>query len=221
MGRGEDGARERLERERARLGRLKEAMTAGELGESQGASIEELSTYDNHPADIGSETFERGKDLALRGNLSDRLQKIDRALERLRDGRYGICEACGGPIGRARLEAVPEATLCIACQRRREAEERPDPGRRPVEEEVLAPPFGRSFDTPGPGYNGEDAWQEVALYGTSETPSDVPDNDGYAHLHLNPEEERGAVQPVEEVADQESVAGEVADGEVIDGEPLR
>jgi DnaK suppressor protein len=50
----------------------------------------------------------------------ERLRLVAAALMRLRDGRYGICDACGGKISRRRLEALPEALLCISCQRRLE-----------------------------------------------------------------------------------------------------
>lgn len=45
-----------------------------------------------------------------------RLAEIDAGLARLAAGTYGRCEDCGGPIGRARLEAIPEATRCVTCQ---------------------------------------------------------------------------------------------------------
>jgi DnaK suppressor protein len=48
---------------------------------------------------------------------SRELDQIERALERLREGRYGICEVCGKKIATARLEALPYATMCIQCQR--------------------------------------------------------------------------------------------------------
>lgn len=47
-----------------------------------------------------------------------RLEEIGAALGRLENGSYGVCEDCGGPVGRARLEAIPEAARCIACQSR-------------------------------------------------------------------------------------------------------
>ena len=45
------------------------------------------------------------------------LSRIERALEKVRKGEYGICEACGHKIPKARLDALPDATLCIKCQR--------------------------------------------------------------------------------------------------------
>jgi DnaK suppressor protein len=53
---------------------------------------------------------------------SRELARIENALERMRDGQYGICEACGCGIPMARLNALPYATLCIKCQREAERE---------------------------------------------------------------------------------------------------
>lgn len=178
------------------------------LGTSQGDQLQEDSTLDNHPADLGTETFERSKDLGLRSNAVRRLTDIDIALERMAAGTYGICEECGGPIGEERLEVLPSATTCIKCQRGREA--LPDRFHRPIEEQVLNPPFGRSFrdGTGDPGYDGEDAWQEVAQHGTSETPSDVPGAVKYSDLYNSDEDVYTVVDPMDALVDE-------------DGEPLQ
>jgi RNA polymerase-binding transcription factor len=52
--------------------------------------------------------------------LAENQDQIERALERLRDGRYGTCEDCGGAIPPERLQFRPEATRCLECQRRSE-----------------------------------------------------------------------------------------------------
>ncbi len=68
---------------------------------------------DDEVADAGTATFEREKDLSIEQNVRDLLQKIDRALERLDAGTYGVCERCGKPIEKARIKALPYADLCI------------------------------------------------------------------------------------------------------------
>ncbi len=50
------------------------------------------------------------------GELSHVTEEIDRALEKLEDGSYGTCDACGGPIAPERLEALPWAVLCVSCK---------------------------------------------------------------------------------------------------------
>ena len=69
--------------------------------------------FDEQPADSGTATFERERDLSLENNIRDLLEKIDKALERMNNGTYGICERCGKPIEKARLKALPYANLCI------------------------------------------------------------------------------------------------------------
>jgi RNA polymerase-binding transcription factor DksA len=65
----------------------------------------------------GSSTAsERGHIEALKAQLGTRLADVDAAIGRIDSGLYGICESCGGPIGEARLDAMPEATLCVTCK---------------------------------------------------------------------------------------------------------
>jgi len=82
--------------------------------------VTELSTFDDHPADLASETFEREKDLALEGNILDLLGKVNTALEKIEDSTYGLCDSCGVEINPNRLEALPWASLCLDCQDRLE-----------------------------------------------------------------------------------------------------
>ena len=72
-------------------------------------------------ADAGSKTFEREHEMSLANNARDMLEQVDHALARIADGSYGVCENCGKPIGKYRLQAFPRATLCRTCK---EAEER-------------------------------------------------------------------------------------------------
>jgi DnaK suppressor protein len=72
-------------------------------------------------ADAGSKTFEREHEMSLANNARDMLDQVDHALARIEDGSYGVCESCGKPIGKFRLQAFPRATLCRSCK---EAEER-------------------------------------------------------------------------------------------------
>lgn len=71
-------------------------------------------------ADTGSKNITREHELALAGNAREMLYQIERALERLEAGTYGLCESCGNPIGKARMQAFPRATLCVECKQRQE-----------------------------------------------------------------------------------------------------
>ena len=68
---------------------------------------------DDESADAGTATFEREKDLSIEQNVRDLLDKIERALKRIDDGTYGVCERCGKSIEKARIKALPYVDLCI------------------------------------------------------------------------------------------------------------
>lgn len=146
-------------------------------------SMGELSNYDNHPADHGTELFERGKDLALNGHAEKELEDINIALHAIAEGTYGICKQCGRDIPFERLQAKPTADTCID-----HAEEGLDKPDRPIEETVFSPEINpnRQAQFDQTGYDAEDAWQDVSRYGTSETPSDFyGDKDDYNKMYPN------------------------------------
>jgi RNA polymerase-binding protein DksA len=74
----------------------------------------------NDQADVGSTSLERDAEMSLANNTRDMLIQTERALERLEDRTYGICESCGNPIGKRRLMVFPRATLCMTCKQREE-----------------------------------------------------------------------------------------------------
>lgn len=193
--------KERLLEEKERLGDDLERAHRYNLDQAETDSISELSSYDNHPADLGSETFEREKDLALWNNSHEMIGRINEALGRTDTGQYGICEDCGREISEERLEAVPYTTFCIDCQRKEE--DHYLNRERPIEEESLSPPFGRTFldRTENVGTDGEDIWQSVARYGTSDTPSDLGGVKDYNEMYIDSDEPQGIVSQVEAVTD--------------------
>jgi len=71
-------------------------------------------------ADAGTKTFEREHEMSLANNARDMLDQIERALAKIEDGTYGVCESCGNAIGKGRLQAFPRATLCVSCKEREE-----------------------------------------------------------------------------------------------------
>ncbi|WP_344731291.1 TraR/DksA family transcriptional regulator [Nocardioides fonticola] len=71
-------------------------------------------------ADMGASSFERDHELTVLNNEREKLAQIERALARIDDGSYGVCESCGNPIGKMRLMAFPRATLCMTCKQREE-----------------------------------------------------------------------------------------------------
>ncbi len=72
------------------------------------------------PGDVGSSNFERDQEMSLNANARELLEQNESALRRLDEGQFGLCQNCGNPIGKARLEAFPKATMCVKCKTRME-----------------------------------------------------------------------------------------------------
>jgi RNA polymerase-binding protein DksA len=71
-------------------------------------------------ADTGTKNITREHELALAANAREMLTQTEHALELLDAGTYGLCENCGKPIGKARMQAFPRATLCVECKQKQE-----------------------------------------------------------------------------------------------------
>ena len=63
-----------------------------------------------------TETAELENRIVLEKRILDQLAEVDNALAKFEKGNYGICEGCGQPIDLGRLEALPQATLCMSCK---------------------------------------------------------------------------------------------------------
>jgi DnaK suppressor protein len=74
----------------------------------------------NDQADVGSNTFERDHEMSMAKNARANLELVESAIQRIDAATYGICESCGKPIGKMRLQAFPRATLCMECKQRQE-----------------------------------------------------------------------------------------------------
>jgi DnaK suppressor protein len=74
----------------------------------------------NDQADVGSNTFERDHEMSMAKNARANLELVEGALKRIDAATYGVCESCGNPVGKMRLQAFPRATLCMECKQRQE-----------------------------------------------------------------------------------------------------
>jgi YteA family regulatory protein len=190
----------RLQAEKRKLTGMIEKIEESGINHELGDSTGELSAYDNHPADLGSEVFERSKDIALRDNENILVAAIEHALKNIKEGSYGQCEVCGSVIPAPRLKALPWATTCVDCQQKLDSH---DISKRPVEEYSLQPPFGRTFldqdSKQNVGFDGEDSLQAVWQYGSSDSPQDLPGSDDYENLNIDPDERIGVVDPADAI----------------------
>jgi len=87
---------------------------------NQRDSSGDLSGYSFHMADAGTDAMEREKAFQFASAEGRMLMEIDAALRRLYSGEYGVCDTCGNPIARARLEVMPHARLCVSCKEKEE-----------------------------------------------------------------------------------------------------
>lgn len=164
--------KERLEKQ---LDSREETIRDASLRDSTG----ELSAADNHPGDVGTEVFERERDMAIEEALSEELDEINSALQRMDEGQYGICVICGREIPYERLEALPYTAYCVEDTPRKDMSD-----DRPVEESVMTPPpsgAGINRQRADGKFDDADAWEAVEDYGTSTSPgmSIKPGQDDY------------------------------------------
>lgn len=131
-------------------------------------SVGELSSYDNHPGDMGTEMYEREKDMAIQAHLEAELARINEALHAMADGTYGICRVCSMNISDARLKALPTADTC-----EKHAHHEEEKRERPVTSEPIegALYWNDDFVDTNVAYDGEEAWKDVNQYGTSTSES--------------------------------------------------
>ena len=115
-----DAVRRELEARRADFGgRVESLAERPELGTAQG--------FGKRIGDGTTEAISRLTDIGVGRQLETGLARTDRALAKLDEGTYGICDRCGGPIPPKRLEAMPDSVLCVPCA---SAEPRDAPPRR-------------------------------------------------------------------------------------------
>lgn len=112
--------RERLEELKEELLRLRRGMEEDEQNRSQEEQDTELDAGDE-----AQQMFTREMDATIGGQLEQRLEYVDRALEKIEEGSYGLCDDTGEEIAKGRLEAVPEAIRTVEAQQRFERERRP------------------------------------------------------------------------------------------------
>ena len=157
----------------------------------------ELSSYDNHPGDMGNETFEAEKNISFRTRDKFLLSEVQAALDKIAEGTYGLCELCHKEIDKDRLEIRPYSRLCINCENNMEQKVQDEENGRPIEEQVLYPPFGKSFtDNSVKGnveFDGEDTWESVNEYNVQMSDNEFGEDD----------EETGYVEDVEQISNEQ------------------
>jgi RNA polymerase-binding transcription factor len=112
--------RDRLENLKEELLRIRYGMSADERERAESEGDTQLDS-----GDMSQDLFAREMDATIGEQVERRLADVDRALQKIEEGTYGICDDTGEPIPRGRLEAVPEAIRTVEAQQRYERERRP------------------------------------------------------------------------------------------------
>lgn len=90
------------------------------LKKSQKDASGDISGYTYHMADVATDTYDREFSLSLASNDQESLYEFDDALKKIDEGTFGICEECKSLITKVRLKSVPQARLCVKCQKIKE-----------------------------------------------------------------------------------------------------
>ncbi len=113
--------RQRLHELRAELSRMVEGLEE----DQRDRAVSEGDMTENDSGDMSQSLFTREMDATVEQTVEKRLQSVDRALQKVDEGTYGICDDTGEQIPRGRLEVLPEAIYTVEAQQRRERERRP------------------------------------------------------------------------------------------------
>ena len=167
-----------------------------QLSVAQTESVQQLSAYDNHPADLGTETFDRELEQGLERDLSYQLRDVMRAVEKVDEGTYGICENCHRPISPARLRARPEALFCLPCQEEQERQYHVD------QHSVVSGDLDAGDQGDNGEIDGQNIWQRVVQWDISENPEPMPPAVDYHETSGEFIEPLDFVEPVELVMDK-------------------
>jgi YteA family regulatory protein len=176
-----------------------------ENGEAQMSehSPTELSNYDNHPADLGSDLYTVEMNMALKVHEQSKLNDINNALKKFENGSYGKCENCKNEIEDERLEALPYARLCMNCEKEREAYEINTPDMQ--YDEVFDAPFGRKYlnKREDDEFEGLDQLNDLMKYGSADTPQDMGGYEDYDEFYTNETDNQGIVEEVDKISNQQ------------------
>ena len=163
----------------------------------------ELSNYDNHPADHGTELYTLELNMALKVHEQTKLNDIQKALKKFENGTYGICEHCNREIGYERLEAKPSAGLCYECEMELESAERNTADQQYGE--VFDSPFGRKYlnSQEDDEFEGMDQLNDVIKYGSSDSPQDMGGYADFEEYYTNEIDNQGIVEEIDKISNQQ------------------
>jgi len=165
----------------------------------------DLSNYDNHPADIGTELFVLELNNALKVHEENILGEVLHALRKIDEGQYGICEICGTKIKKERLDIIPYTRLCVSCEQKEASDREMLRQTRPVEEKVIDIPLGRKYlnKREDDEHEGLDYLNDLAKYGNADSPQDLGGYHDYGEFYTNEIDNQGIVDHMDRISNEE------------------
>jgi YteA family regulatory protein len=200
--------RKLLEKRLHELDHTLDIMKENNTSEQDKYSPSELSNYDNHPAELGTELFLVQMNSALKVHEENILQDIKDALDKINDGTYGKCLQCNSEIPEERLEVLPYAKLCIKCKDENESSPNYElyKGKgRANEELVLDAPMGRKYlnKQEDDEFEGMDQFNDLMKYGSSDSPQDLGGYRDYEDFFTNEVDQQGIVDDMDRISNEE------------------
>ena len=197
--------KEMLLREKEETLKTLKMMENNDVGKKSRYSPIELSNYDNHPAEIGTELFQEGLNSALKLRQSNDVEELDAALKRIEKGTYGKCEICGEEIAEERLDVLPQARVCIRCKKEKFPIHEEVMKTRPVEEKVMNAYFGRKYlnQRDDDENEGLDYLNDLMKYGSADSPQDLGGYEDYKNFYNNEEDKQGTVDDMDTISNED------------------
>jgi len=175
------------------------------IADTDNFSSTELSSYDNHPAELGTEVFNLGMNLNIKANETNQIKEIDRALKKIENGTFGSCEICKSEISNERLEIRPYVRFCIHCEEEKNNEKENVKKARPIEEKVIGSPFGKKYlnKQEDDEYEGLDYLNDLMKYGSAASPQDMGGYHDYKEFYTNEVDEQGNVDKMDNLSNEQ------------------
>lgn len=194
-----------LEKQEGEIERTIRQMKHNDTSEQDKWSPTELSNYDNHPAEMGTQLFQAELNTALKVHEEHILKDIHDALGRIEDGTFGKCAFCGRQIDEERLEAIPYARLCMECEQNKAVDPEILKNMRPNEEKVIDAPMGRKYlnQQEDDEYEGIDYLNDLMKYGSSDSPQDLGGYGDFENFYNNEVDNQGLVDRMDNVSNAE------------------
>ena len=164
-----------------------------QANDSMDVYYSELSGYDNHPADMGTELFMKEQDNGMENKLKNTLREIEESFEDMNNDRYGICKGCDKEIKEERLELIPYLKTCLEC-----SEELATPEIYNQRTDSISGNYFGTIKRDHAYFDGEDTLQQVVRYNIVENDPSSSTGDNMGVM----DEDNDGVEAIENISQE-------------------